>query len=124
MINTISTLNTVMELRANIPAFIQIRDYYKKLIEIGAIKEGEYLPSVRDVSLQIGVNPNTVQRAFTLLIQDGYISPIIGKGNRVNNIENMRENNKLKEYINQIIDKGYSLEEIQKEIENMKKGKE
>ena len=113
-----------MELIANIPAFIQIRDYYKKLIEIGAIKEGEYLPSVREVSLKIGVNPNTVQRAFTLLIQDGYVSPIIGKGNRVNNIENMQENNKLKEYINQIIDKGYSLEEIQKEIENMKKGKE
>ena len=110
-----------MELLGNIPAYIQIKNYYKRLIETGAIKEGEYLPSVREVSLLIGVNPNTVQRAFTLLIDENLVTPIVGKGNRVNKIDSNGENLQLKNDINDLVKKGYSLDEIKNEIEKMMK---
>ena len=108
-----------MELLGNIPAYIQIKNYYKRLIETGAIKEGEYLPSVREVSLLIGVNPNTVQRAFALLIDENLVTPIVGKGNRVNKIDGNIENLHLKNEIKDLVKKGYSLEEIKNEIEKM-----
>ena len=108
-----------MELLGNIPAYIQIKNYYKRLIESGAIKEGDYLPSVREVSLLIGVNPNTVQRAFALLIEENLVTPIMGKGNRVNKVNNTDENLHLKNELSDLVKKGYSLKEIKKGIEKM-----
>ena len=108
-----------MKLLPNIPAYLQIRDYYKNLIDKGALKEGDYLPSVRDTSILIGVNPNTVQRAFSLLIEMGYLTPISGKGNRINKVDNTESNDELKQMINEIKFKGYGLKEIKKRIEEM-----
>ena len=106
-----------MKLLPNVPAYLQIRDYYKELIDTGALKEGDYLPSVREASLIIGVNPNTIQRSFSLLIDMGYITPISGKGNRINKISN--ENNELYHLLQDIKFKGYSLEEIKQQVEEM-----
>ena len=108
-----------MELLGTIPAYIQIKNYYKRLIESGAIKEGEYLPSVREVSLLIGVNPNTVQRAFALLIEENLVTPIIGKGNRVNKIESNKENIYLRNELDGLLKKGYSLKDIKIELDKM-----
>ena len=113
-----------MELLGNIPAYIQIKNYYKRLIETGVIKEGEYLPSVREVSLLIGVNPNTVQRAFALLIEENLVTPIMGKGNRVNKVAADDDNLHLKNEISDLVKKGYSLKEIKNEIEKMMKEEE
>lgn len=108
-----------MKLLPNIPAYLQIRDYYKNLIDKGALKEGDYLPSVRDTSLLIGVNPNTVQRAFSLLIEMGYLTPISGKGNRINKVDNPDNDDELYQLIQDIKFKGYSLKEIQEKVQIM-----
>ena len=42
-----------------------IVDDVKKKIKLGLLKEGEKLPSCRELALKTGVNPNTVQRAYT-----------------------------------------------------------
>lgn len=89
-----------MKLVANVPIFIQIKKYYQRLIKLGAIKPGEYLPSVREVSLQYGVNPNTVQKAFSLLIEEGFVTPIVGKGNKVNA---QQQNNEKKSILNHML---------------------
>ena len=108
-----------MKLLPGIPAYLQIKDYYKNLIDTGALKEGDYLPSVRDTSLLIGVNPNTVQRAFSMLIELGYLTPISGKGNRINKVDNQDANDELHQLIQDIKFKGYSLQEIKKRVEKM-----
>ncbi|MFQ7076614.1 MAG: GntR family transcriptional regulator [Christensenellaceae bacterium] len=41
-----------------------IVEEYKRLIGFGAMKYGERLPSVRALALELGVNPNTVERAY------------------------------------------------------------
>ena len=98
------------------PLFIQIKDYYEHLIDIGALKEGDEMPSVRIVALQNNANPNTVQRAFSLLVEDGYLISIPKKGFYVQKGKENR-NKYLKENIKELLEKGYTKEEIIKELE-------
>lgn len=52
----------------------------KRDIALGIIAEGEKLPSCRELALEMGVNPNTVQRAYTTLEEMGVIYTIPKKG--------------------------------------------
>lgn len=49
-------------------------------IEIGIIRDGEKLPSCREMAMNKGINPNTVQKAYTLLENQGYIRIVPQKG--------------------------------------------
>ncbi len=61
----------------------QIEEGIKQLIISGVLKPDEQLPSVRELSVSLTVNPNTVQRAYKQLEQDRFIYSIKGKGNFV-----------------------------------------
>ena len=61
----------------------QVEGEIKKLIISGILKPDEQLPSVRELSISLTINPNTVQRAYKKLEQDGFIYSIKGKGNFV-----------------------------------------
>ncbi len=61
----------------------QIEEGIKQLIINRVLKPDEQLPSVRELSISLTVNPNTVQRAYKQLEQDGFIYSIKGKGNFV-----------------------------------------
>ena len=61
----------------------QIQSGIRDLIIGGYLKTDEKLPSVRELSVSLTVNPNTVQRAYKELEQDGFIYSIKGKGNFV-----------------------------------------
>lgn len=65
----------------------QIRDGLKELIISGVLQRDEKLPSVREMSVKLTVNPNTVQRAYKDLENKGYIYSITGKGNYVSGAE-------------------------------------
>ena len=64
----------------------QIEEEIKQHIINGILKPDEQLPSVRELSISLTVNPNTVQRAYKQLEQDGFIYSIKGKGNFVANV--------------------------------------
>lgn len=51
----------------------RIADDVKWKVETGILREGDKLPSCRDLALQQGINPNTVQRAYSELEAEGYI---------------------------------------------------
>ena len=87
------------------PIFIQIRDFYEHLIDIGGLKHGDEMPSVRSVALYFGANPNTVQRAFTLMVEDGYLTSIPKKGFYVEKGKG-NEDKFLKETIKDLLNKG------------------
>lgn len=65
------------------PLFKQIYETYKKYILMGVFKPGDKLPSVREVAEKMGVNPNTVNRGFILLEEEGLIETILKKGSFV-----------------------------------------
>lgn len=49
-------------------------------VTAGEFRPGEKIPSVREVAVQAGVNPNTVQRAFETLERDGVLFSVRGSG--------------------------------------------
>ena len=56
------------------PIYLQILSFVKRGIACGAITDGDELPSRRALSVLLGINPNTVQRAFSMLEEEGLIS--------------------------------------------------
>ena len=62
------------------PIYEQVRDGLRRLIITGAIPPGDKLPSVRAMAGQLAINPNTIQRAYEALEQEGYAGPVPGKG--------------------------------------------
>ena len=60
--------------------FKQIKDQIIKFIEIGVLKVNDKLPSVRDLASELGVNPNTVMKAYVELENEGYVYTIAKKG--------------------------------------------
>ena len=62
------------------PIYEQLEEKLRRLILSGAIAEGEKLPSVRELSGQLAINPNTIQRAYRELEQAGFIYSVPGKG--------------------------------------------
>ena len=55
------------------PIYSQLIEQVKVGIVSGAFPPGERLPSVRDLAVEAGVNPNTLQRAVTELERDGLV---------------------------------------------------
>ena len=62
------------------PVYEQVSDGFKKLIVAGIIKKDEKMPSVRELASTYAINPNTIQRAYRDLENDGYIYSVPGKG--------------------------------------------
>ena len=62
------------------PIYEQIKDGLRKLIVTGAMGPDEKLPSVRALATQLSINPNTIQRAYNELENEGYIYSVPGKG--------------------------------------------
>ena len=62
------------------PIYEQIKDGFRKLILSNMLATGEKLPSVRELAAELAINPNTIQRAYRELEQEGFIYSIPGKG--------------------------------------------
>ena len=69
--------------RSRIPIYEQIKNQLITYIRLGIYKPDEQLPSIRAVSLQTGINVNTVKRAFADLEDEGIIYTLVGRGSFV-----------------------------------------
>lgn len=69
-----------MEFNDNLPIYIQIMDLLKAQMSAGEIDLGEKLPSVRDLSHQLKVNPNTIQRSYQELEREELVYTQRGTG--------------------------------------------
>ena len=63
-----------------LPVYQQILEYVKRGAAAGTIADGDELPSRRVLSARLGINPNTVQKAFALLEEAGLIASRAGSG--------------------------------------------
>ncbi len=75
------------------PIYLQIADQIKTLILEGKLKEGEMLPSMRNLALELRISFMTTKRAYEELERGGFIESYTGKGSfvRVQNLELFRE---------------------------------
>lgn len=63
------------------PIYEQVVERFKLLILKGVIVPDEKIPSVRNLAVDLSLNPNTIQRAYSELERQGYIYTVKGKGN-------------------------------------------
>ena len=65
------------------PIYEQVKDGFRHLIIQRVLTKDEKLPSVRELATSLTINPNTIQRAYRELEQEGYVYTIPGKGSFV-----------------------------------------
>jgi len=70
----------MLELLGKQDVYIEVAEKYKQYIMSGIYSKGDKLPSVRAVGTELGVNPNTVAKAYALLEREGYIKSLPKKG--------------------------------------------
>ena len=63
------------------PIYEKVKDSLRRLMLSGVLPPDSKLPSVRELAMQLSINPNTIQRAYRALEQAGYIDSAPGKGN-------------------------------------------
>ncbi len=104
------------------PIYEQIVENFKMQMYKGILQEGDQMPSVRSLAIELSTNPNTVQKAYTELERQGFIYTVKGRGNFVKGDSLLKENKK-KELVKEIVglfaeahEIGLSLEELIAEI--------
>lgn len=73
------------------PIYEQITERFQNLILSGGLEPDSQLPSVRQLAIELALNPNTVQRAYTELERSGYIYSVKGRGNFVRDRKTLSE---------------------------------
>ncbi len=72
---------------SHVPVYKQICDRIKEMVISGKIKPGDFVPSVRKLAKDLGVNVNTVARAYRELVNEDVLQPIKGEGYTVKGID-------------------------------------
>ena len=73
------------------PIYEQIVDKMQVLIAGGVLEPDSKLPSVRSLAVELSINPNTIQRAYSELERSGFIYSVKGRGNFVRADEHLKE---------------------------------
>lgn len=112
-----------MRFDENLPIYLQIMDYIKLKIIKKELAEGHKLPSVRDLSTELKVNPNTIQRTYQELEREGLVYSQRGMGTFVSEdkeaLIKLKENTAssfLNKFIGDMKSLGYEIEDIIKKI--------
>ena len=68
---------------SGVPLYVQLQLQVQQRILTGQLADGEQLPSVRDLSAQLGLNPLTVSKVYQLLEREGFVETRRGLGTYV-----------------------------------------
>lgn len=79
------------------PLYEQIVVYIKKQIKDGVLAPGDRLLSVREMATTLNINPNTVNRAYKFLEEEGFIIVLLGKGTFVKKRSIVKPSKKAKD---------------------------
>jgi GntR family transcriptional regulator len=69
-----------LDFRSNVPIYTQIVRQMEQLVANGNLRQGDQLPTVRQVATELRINFNTVARAYRILDESGLISTQRGRG--------------------------------------------
>ena len=105
------------------PIYEQIVNEIEKYVALGILKEKEQIMSIRDLASSLGINPNTVKKAYSILEVRGIITSISTKGTFIKeNASKVREEaidnyiGEIKSIMDKLYKLGVSKEEIIKKI--------
>jgi GntR family transcriptional regulator len=69
--------------RSGVPIYLQVIEQVKRSVALGILASGEQLPTVKQLALDLTINPNTVAKAYRELERDGVIETSPGRGSFV-----------------------------------------
>ncbi len=69
--------------RSGVPIYLQIIEQIKRSVALGVLQAGEQLPTVKQLAIDLTVNPNTVARAYRALEREQVIETSPGRGSFV-----------------------------------------
>jgi GntR family transcriptional regulator len=72
-----------VDARSGVPLYLQIIEQIKRSVALGVLQAGEQLPTVKQLALDLTINPNTVARAYRDLERDQVIETASGRGSFV-----------------------------------------
>ena len=135
-INTNSTVERVIRLisinyKDRRPICEQLVSNISELAAKGLLPPGGQLPSVRQLALDLSINPNTIQKAYSALERDGIIVSVKGKGSFVSNDTGLlksRQIEAINDYLRTLVVSskkiGYPVDELLKKVREFYDGKE
>lgn len=115
----------LLDYRDKRPIYEQVVEKLERLIVSGGLEPLTKMPSVRSLAMELSVNPNTVQRAYAQLEQDGYLYTVSGRGSFVNAESDWRENKQgkvlreWKELTRQAKEAGLTREKLGSELKSI-----
>lgn len=117
-----------IDYKSNIPINDQIVNGIMRLCALEVLKPNDKLPSVRSFALSLGINPNTVMRAYGILEQKGIIYSVAGKGSFISEEASVTDSLKstakedFKRVLKETLGIGVSKEELIKMINEFDDG--
>lgn len=120
-----------MDFDTNLPIYLQIMTEIKRLIITGTYKPSQKIPPVRELAIDYGVNPNTVQRALSELEREGLVASERTSGRFIcDDIERIQKlrvtmmKEKTDQFLREIHEYGFDEEELMETIrERLQNGK-
>ncbi|MDO4541012.1 MAG: GntR family transcriptional regulator [Syntrophomonadaceae bacterium] len=85
------------------PLFEQVRDGIRELIVDGVLRADDKIPSVRELAMQLSINPNTIQKSYRELEREGYIYQVSGRGSFVAPAEHSRSPQKERQLCDKLL---------------------
>ena len=114
-----------IDLKSGVPIYRQIIDQVRSAIATGTLGPGDRLPTVRQLSVDLSVNPNTVSRAYNELELTGLVETHMGSGTFIGNKRVERDDVERRRILDQICQEflsrasshGFTLDDL---VENLK----
>lgn len=101
----------VLDYKDRRPLYEQITQRFQMLIVKGVLPKDMQMPSVRSQAMELSINPNTIQRAYSELERQGYIYTIKGRGSFVADIGGILDvrREEWRTQLKKLAEEGYSL---------------
>ena len=120
-----------IDVMSRVPVYEQIVEQTEKFILTGILKPGDKIPSVRNLSIELSVNPNTIQNSIAELDRRGLIFSVPGKGcfvaeqaKKALTAVKRGELKEIKDKIRELAMAGVTRDEMLKVIDELYSGKE
>jgi len=123
------TIEIKLDLKSGVPFYRQVIDHVKAAIATESLSPGDRLPTVRQLAVDLSINPNTVSRAYTELELTGLVETQMGSGTFVGNrqvkpddVERRRMLDQLcQEFLSRASTHGFTLDDVLQNLEQRRK---
>ncbi|OGF63744.1 MAG: hypothetical protein A2Y62_09325 [Candidatus Fischerbacteria bacterium RBG_13_37_8] len=117
-----------IDTKSAVPAYQQVMQAIKLEIMSGRLKNGDQLPSIRDLAKLLKLNPNTVAKAYYNLEAEGFIESRMGSGNWVKFVPAKKDTlrrtmleTELKNFLEKAVSLGFDVGDVRLLLERFMK---